>query len=108
MLCNGSSSITRFPFFDYKKAFDQVSRPTLFNILHKRNMPDPLLQALIKIYEHNEIRRLENRMTQSIEINRAVCQGCPLSPALLNIHINEKLSELNPDNITRIQLRRNK
>jgi hypothetical protein len=77
---------TRLLFQDYEKAFDQVNRPTLFNIQHKRNIPN--ISALTKICEHNEIKiMINNKMTQSVEINRGVCQGCPLSPTLFNIYI---------------------
>jgi hypothetical protein len=100
---------THFLFLDYEKAFDQVNRPTLFNILHKKNIADPLLSALDKIYEHNEIKiKLDNKMTQSVEINRGVHQGCPLSPTLFNTYINKILPEWNTNNIGGIQLTRNK
>jgi hypothetical protein len=53
-------------FLVYCKAFDQINRCTLFNVLHQRNIPDPLLSTLVKIYEHNEIKiRLGNKMTVS-------------------------------------------
>jgi hypothetical protein len=47
---------THYLFLDYEKSFDQVNRLKLFNILQKRNMPDPLFTAILIIYEHNEIR----------------------------------------------------
>jgi hypothetical protein len=37
-----------------------------------------------------------------------VWQGCPFSPSLFNIYINEILSEWNTDNIQETQLTRNK
>ena len=40
-----------FPFLDYAKASDEVRRPQLFSILHDRNNRNPLLTAIIKIYE---------------------------------------------------------
>jgi hypothetical protein len=58
---------THFPLLDYEKAFDQMNRPTLFNILHKINIPDTLLSALVKICERNELKiRLGNKVTQSV------------------------------------------
>lgn len=43
------NSEIHFLFLDYEKTFDQVNRPTLFNILHKRNIANPQLSALTKI-----------------------------------------------------------
>jgi hypothetical protein len=79
---------THFLFLDYQKAFDQVSRLKLFNILQNRNITDPLFTAILKIYEHNEIRiKLNSKLSKSLAINRGVRQGCPLSPTLFNIYI---------------------
>jgi hypothetical protein len=72
---------THFLFLDCEKAFDQANRLKLFNILQKRNIPDPLFTAIFKIYEHNEIRiKFNSKLSKSLAINRGVRQGCPLSP----------------------------
>lgn len=56
---------SRNTFLDYGESFNQVNRTTLFNILHKINIPETLISALVKIYEHNEIRsRPDNKMAQ--------------------------------------------
>jgi hypothetical protein len=100
---------THLLFLDYEKTFDQVNRPTLFNTLHKRNIPDPVLSKLTKIYEHNEIKiMINNKTTQSVEINRGVRQGCPLCPTLFNIYINEIISKWNTDDVKGIQITRDK
>jgi hypothetical protein len=79
---------THFLFLDYEKAFDQVNRLKLFNMLQKRNIPDPLFTAIFKIYEHNEISiKLNSKLSKSLAVNRGVRQGCPLSPTLFNIYI---------------------
>jgi hypothetical protein len=94
---------------DCEKAFDQVNRLKLFNILQKRNVPDPLFTAIFKIYEHNEIRiKLNSKLTKSLAINRGVRQGCPVSPTLFNIYINEIISEWNTDDIKGLKISRNK
>jgi hypothetical protein len=67
---------THFLFLEYEMAFDQVNRLKSFNILQKRNIPDPLFTAILKIYEHNEIRiKLNSKLSKSLAINRGVRQG---------------------------------
>ena len=52
-------------------------------MLHKRNIPDPSLSAPVKMYERIEIKLiLSKEMTQSVQINDCVRQGCPLSLSL--------------------------
>lgn len=92
--------VTYIPFLAYEKAIDQVKRPILFNILHKRNNPDRLLSTLMKIYEHNEIEvSLNNKTTRTAEISTGIREGCPSSPTLFNIHINEVILEWDTDSI---------
>jgi len=37
-------------FIDYEKAFDNIQRQILFNILKSRHIPDTLLKAIVDIY----------------------------------------------------------
>ena len=46
-------------------------------------------------------------MTKSIEINKEVHQESPLSPTILKTYIKKTFSELNTDDIKRIQITRN-
>ena len=76
---------TRLLFIDYEKAFDNVQRQILFNILKSRHIPDALLKAIVDIYTQNKILIKFNNLSEPVEINEGVCQGCPLSPTLFNI-----------------------
>ena len=99
---------THFLFLDYEKAFDEVRRPLLFNILQNKDIPNPLFAAIKRMYENNKIKvKLNTKLTQSISINKGVRQGCPLSPTLFNIYLNEIISEWKDDNIKGIQISRN-
>jgi hypothetical protein len=51
-------------------AFGKVNRPTLFTILHTKNIPDHLLSALVKIYKCNKIKiKLGYKMNRLVETN---------------------------------------
>ena len=40
------------------------------------------------MYEHNELKiRLNNEVTQSVQISKGVGQGCPVTQTLFNIYI---------------------
>jgi hypothetical protein len=68
-----------------------------------------LLTGLVTIYDHNEVKiRLDEEVTQSVDISRGVRQGCRLSPTLLIMHVNKILSEWNTRDIQGMQLTRNK
>ena len=41
---------THLLFIDYEKAFDNIQRQILFNILKSRHIPDTLLKAIVDIY----------------------------------------------------------
>jgi hypothetical protein len=50
----------------------------------------------MEIYKDNEILiKLNNTTTDTKSINKGVRQGCPLSPALLNVYINEVINDWN-------------
>ena len=46
---------THLLFIDYEKAFDNIKRQILFNILKSRHIPDTLLKATVDIYTKNKI-----------------------------------------------------
>ena len=46
---------THLVFIDYEKAFDNIQRQILFNILKTRPIPHTLLKAIVDIYTQNKI-----------------------------------------------------
>jgi len=46
---------THLLFIGYEKAFDNIQRKTLFNILKSRHIPDTLLKAIVDIHTQNKI-----------------------------------------------------
>ena len=81
-------------FIDYEKAFDNIKRQILFNILKSRHIPDTLLKAIVDIYTQNKILiKFNNKLSKPVEINKGVRQGCPLSPTLFDIYLDEIITK---------------
>ena len=80
---------------DYEKAFDNIQRQILFNILKSRHIPDTLLKAIVDIYTQNKIFiKFNNKLSKPVvEINKGVRQGCPLSPTLFNTYLDEIITK---------------
>jgi hypothetical protein len=75
----------------YEKAFYNIQRQILFNILKSRHIPDTLLKAKVDIYTQNKILiKFNYKISKSVEINKGVRQSCPISPTLFNIYMKTK------------------
>jgi transcription initiation factor TFIIIB Brf1 subunit/transcription initiation factor TFIIB len=62
----------------------------------------------VDIYTQNKILiKFNIRLSKSAEINKGVRQGCPLSPTLCNIHLDEIITKWQKQEITRIKLSKN-
>ena len=96
-------------FIDYEKAFDNIQRQILFNILKSRHIPDTLLKAIVDIYKKkNKIMiKFNNKLSKSVEINKGVRQVCPLSPTLFNICLDEIITKWQKQDVTGIKLSKN-
>jgi hypothetical protein len=69
---------THLLFVDYEKAFDNLQRHILFNILKSRHIPDALLKAIVDIYTQNKILiKFNSKLSKPVEIDKRVRQGCP-------------------------------
>jgi transcription initiation factor TFIIIB Brf1 subunit/transcription initiation factor TFIIB len=96
-------------FIDYEKAFVSVQRRILFDILKSRNIPDTSLKATVDIHTQNKISvKLNCKSSKLAEIDRGVHQGCPLSPTLFNIYLDEIITKWHKEDITGIPLSKNR
>ena len=76
-----------FCFTDYIKAFDSVNHNKLWKILKEMEIPDHLTCLLRNLNEGQEATvRTGHRTTDWFQIGKGVCQGCIVSPCLLNLY----------------------
>ena len=81
-------------FVDFKKAFDTVPRRELMSRMQRIGVPKELQHGVQKLYEQVlcKLRKAEG-FSDSFVSNMGVKQGCPLSPTLFGLYIDE-LEEL--------------
>jgi len=74
-----------------KKAFDSVDRDKLWTIMLSKGIPTHLITVIQKIHMENIIRvNAGNGISEnSRAITQGVRQGCPLSPVLFNLYLDE-------------------
>ncbi|XP_043477868.1 uncharacterized protein LOC122508520 [Leptopilina heterotoma] len=77
-------------FVDFKKAFDRVNRKKLWKKMEDMGIKGKFLEVTKEIYRTtwNGIL-IDGEVTGKFETNNGVRQGCPLSPILFNIFIND-------------------
>ena len=76
-----------FCFIDYAKAFDFVNHNKLWKILKEMGIPDHITCLLRNLYAGQEATvRTGHRITDWLQIQKRVYQGCILSPCLFNLH----------------------
>ena len=74
-------------FIDYAKAFDCVGHNKLWEILKEMRIPDHLTCLLRNLYSGQDATvRTWHRTMDWFQIGKGVCQGCILSPCLLNLY----------------------
>lgn len=73
-------------FEDYNKAFDEVRLDHEITLLEKKNLGQSEIHIISNIYNNQTaIVRIENDISDQIEIKRGVRQGCVLSLLLSNM-----------------------
>jgi len=74
-------------FIDYSKAFDTVNHEKLIDCLKTIDIDDKDVALIGNLYWLQDTKiRIDDNMSESLEIKRGVRQGCVLSPALFNMY----------------------
>ena len=82
-------------FIDLEKAFDSVNQGDILEMMVNRNIPKPLIQLFIGIYEHNITSlTINNEPIGEIMIEKGFKQGASTSPILFNLIMDELLRNL--------------
>ena len=82
-------------FIDLAKAFDTVSHLSIEKGLRRKGIPEQVRSTVLEMYRHATTEvTVGGRTTRKIQINAGVTQGCPLSPLLFNLILDELLEKL--------------
>ena len=81
-------------FIDFEKAFDSVHRPALWKILRHYGIPSKIVNIIKMLYSNFHAKVIcGNKLTEELEINTGVKQGCILSPFLFCLAIDWIMKE---------------
>ena len=84
-------------FLDLRKAYDLVPHDRLIFKLRKFGLGSKMIDFIERMYEDTFMRvRVNNQLTESFKFERGVRQGCPTSPLLFDIYINDILDGIEP------------
>ena len=81
-------------FIDLVKAFDTVSHLSIEKGLRRKGIPEQVRSTVLEMYRHATTEVTVGGRTRKIQINAGVKQGCPLSPLLFNLILDELLEKL--------------
>lgn len=85
-----SGSQTYICFLDFAKAYDRVPHEALFVKLHNLGIQGDLLRVIKATYAVPNVRvRTWQRLSRAVPLSIGVRQGCPASPILFNLFIND-------------------
>lgn len=85
---------TYVTFIDLEKAFDKVEWTLLFETLKKRKIDWKDRRLILNLYRSQTTIIDVNGVIKEAKIRKGVRQGCPISPYLFNIFIEEAMNEM--------------
>lgn len=86
-------------FVDFKKAFDSVWHDGLFYKIKTAGICGNLLDLIKDIYKKTKCAvKQKGLITDFFDYTKGVRQGCPLSPIMFNIYVNDIFNIMNKNN----------
>ena len=77
-------------FIDFKKAYDTVDRKLLFERMKELDINGLFLKNVMSMYKHTRYSiKLKDGYLDALDSNLGLKQGCPLSPLLFNLYIDD-------------------
>ena len=90
---------------DFKKAYDSVVHKGLFTELENLDVNNVFINIIKDMHVLSLCAvKVMNSSTEFFPCKRGVRQGCPLSPILFNIYLNDLLTEVDKDKTHSVQL----
>ena len=85
-------------FVDFSKAFDNISRDTLYTKLNDIGVQGKFLNIIQDMYDNDSACvKINNNISEPFRCYKGVKQGCMLSPTLFNIYLSDLPNILNKD-----------
>ena len=95
-------------FIDFEKAFDSVWHKGLFHKLHNNGIIGKSLNLIFHLYNKTRCAvKMKDGITEFFDYTKGVRQGCPLSPLLFNLYVNDLIDTINKNSTTDVYLNAN-
>lgn len=86
---------TLLAFIDFKKAYDVVPHSMLWYKLEQRGVPSKIMQFIKNMYKvsKSQVKLPDGSRSSTWSYGRGLRQGCPLSPLLFSVYIDDILDD---------------